>query len=115
MPNTSITLQELNGADEAHFVAVVAPLFEGAPAFVARAGAARPFATLEDLHDALTAAMQRASREEQIALIRAHPDLVGRAALAGTLGADSTHEQAAAGLDRLTPDEIATFSQLNAA
>src|SRR3954453_22605137 len=115
MPDPSITLQGLNNADEERFLAVVAPLFEGAPAFVARAWAARPFATLEDLHDALTAAMQRASREEQITLIRAHPDLVGRAALAGTLGADSTHEQAAAGLDRLTPDEITNFTRLNAA
>jgi 2-oxo-4-hydroxy-4-carboxy-5-ureidoimidazoline decarboxylase len=114
MPPTPITMHNLNHGDEAGFIAAVAPLLEGAPAFVARAWAAHPFAGLEDLHDALTAAMGSASREEQLALIRAHPDLVGRAAVAGTLGADSTREQAAAGLDRLAPDEVAAFTRFNA-
>jgi 2-oxo-4-hydroxy-4-carboxy-5-ureidoimidazoline decarboxylase len=58
--------------------------------------------------------MRAAPVERQVALIRAHPDLVGRAALAGTLTPESAGEQAAAGLDRLTPDEVATFTQLNA-
>jgi OHCU decarboxylase len=58
--------------------------------------------------------MYGVTEDEQVALIRAHPDLVGRAALAGTLSSASTAEQAAAGLDRLTPDEIADFTRLNA-
>jgi OHCU decarboxylase len=59
----------------------------------------------------------RAGAERQVALIRAHPDLVGRAALAGTLTRESTGEQQAAGLDpgRLTPEEIAQFRELNEA
>jgi OHCU decarboxylase len=59
--------------------------------------------------------MYGAGQERQLALIRAHPDLVGRAALAGTLTPESTGEQAAAGLDRLAPEEIAAFNRLNAA
>jgi len=110
-----ITLADLNAADEAHFVALVAPLFEGAPAWVSRAWPQRPFANVEALHDALTGTMMRAGRDEQVALIAAHPDLVGRAALAGTLSADSTQEQAAAGLDRLSAAEVATFGERNAA
>jgi 2-oxo-4-hydroxy-4-carboxy-5-ureidoimidazoline decarboxylase len=55
-----------------------------------------------------------ATRDEQVALIVAHPDLVGRAALAGTLTPDSRREQAAAGLDRLAESEIRTFATLNA-
>jgi OHCU decarboxylase len=57
--------------------------------------------------------MYQAPVEQQMALLRAHPDLVGRAAQAGTLSPASTSEQAAAGLDRLTPEEIATFQRLN--
>ncbi len=57
--------------------------------------------------------MYHAPRERQIALIRDHPDLVGRAALAGTLTPESSSEQASAGLDRLSPEEIATFTRLN--
>jgi len=53
--------------------------------------------------------------DKQLALIRAHPDLVGRAALAGTLTAASNQEQASAGLNQLTPEEIATFQEYNAA
>jgi 2-oxo-4-hydroxy-4-carboxy-5-ureidoimidazoline decarboxylase len=110
-----VSLRDLNTGDEAAFVDAVAPLFEGAPAFVARAWSARPFADREALHDALTSAMLQASPAEQVALIAAHPDLVGRAAREGTLSPDSTREQAAAGLDRLTPEEVATFTTLNAA
>src|SRR5579884_1379611 len=57
--------------------------------------------------------MYQASPDKQVALLRSHPDLVGRAALEGKLSSASTHEQAAAGLDQLSAEEIATFTQLN--
>src|SRR5689334_13551740 len=107
MPKTAVTLSNLNAMDRADFAAALASVFEGAPAFVAQAWDARPFASV--------AALYAAGAEQQVALIAAHPDLVGRAALAGTLSRESTQEQAAAGLDRLTPDEIAAFTRLNAA
>jgi len=62
----------------------------------------------------MCAAVNAAPLDERLALIRAHPDLVGRAALAGTLSAASAGEQAAAGLDRLDPEEAAMFARLNA-
>jgi 2-oxo-4-hydroxy-4-carboxy-5-ureidoimidazoline decarboxylase len=114
MPTPTLTLAELNAMDRDTFTASLAGLFEGPPWIVAEAWDARPFASRRALHDALCRVMESAPEERKVALIRAHPDLVGRAALAGTLTPASTAEQAAAGLDRLCPDEIATFQRLNA-
>ena len=61
----------------------------------------------------MSAAVNAASQDRQLALINAHPDLSGRLAQAKLLTADSTAEQASAGLDRLTADELAKFTQLN--
>lgn len=114
MHNARITVSDLNSMDQAAFVAALADIFEGPPWIVRQAWHDRPFIDREHLHRALCAVMQNAPVEQQIAQICACPDLVGRAALAGTLSPASTSEQAAAGLDRLTPEEIATFQQLNA-
>jgi len=110
-----VTLHEINALDQPAFVARLGTLFEDSPWIAAFAWHARPFASRDALHQALCQVMYDASEERQIALIRAHPDLVGRAALAGALTTESTREQAAAGLDRLSPDDTATFSRLNAA
>src|SRR5258708_26337511 len=72
-----------------------------------------PCANVGALHRALCGIVEAAGEGRQLALIRAHPDLVGRAALAGTLTPASTSEQASAGLNRLTADEIAAFQTLN--
>jgi 2-oxo-4-hydroxy-4-carboxy-5-ureidoimidazoline decarboxylase len=110
-----VTLGELNAADEATFVATLGFIFEDSPWVAAGAWAARPFASIDALHAAMCAAVASAPLERRVALIVAHPDLVGRAALNGTLGAASQAEQAAAGLDRLSPEEIAMFAELNGA
>ena len=91
-------------------------LFEGSPWIAAEAWDSRPWRTREALHAALLEVVARASQERQLALIRAHPDLVGRAALAGTLTRESTAEQRAAGLDPdvLSEEEIAWFQDANA-
>lgn len=107
------TLGELNAADEASFVTVLGFIFEDSPWVAAGAWRARPFASLDALHSAMCAVVARAPFEGRIALIAAHPDLVGRAARDGTLGQASQSEQAAAGLDRLGPEEIAMFAELN--
>ncbi len=73
--------------------------------------ASATFCYLNDLYQTLCTIMYEASVERQVELLRAHPDLVGRAALAGTLSPSSTGEQAAAGLDHLSPEEIATFTR----
>jgi len=73
----------------------------------------RPFTDLDDLHRKLCLTVQKAGKEQRLALICAHPDLVGRAALAGTLTQASSSEQASAGLDKLTPEEISAFQANN--
>lgn len=107
------TLDEINGLGKEAFVQELGGLFEGRPWIVAAAWSQRPFASLEAFHRSLCAIMYEASEGQKAALLSAHPDLVGRAALAGTLSPASTSEQAAAGLDRLTPEEIATFQHYN--
>jgi 2-oxo-4-hydroxy-4-carboxy-5-ureidoimidazoline decarboxylase len=115
MTAQQVTLHEINALDQDDFVKKLSVLFEGPPWIVAQAWHARPFTSLEHLHQALCAVMYNEPVEQQVALLQAHPDLVGRAALAGTLTPTSTSEQAAAGLDRLSPEEIAAFSRLNQA
>jgi OHCU decarboxylase len=90
-------------------------LFESSPWIVRAVWPERPFRDRVDFHDRLKAIIRNAGPERQLALIRAHPDLVGRAALAGTLTKESTGEQRAAGLDpgQLTPEEVAQFADFN--
>ena len=87
-------------------------LFEHSPWVVMRAAARLP---LSDVHSGLMAVVYEASPEDQLSLIRAHPELAGKAAIDRTLTAESAAEQASAGLDRLTPDEYEHFHALNAA
>jgi len=75
----------------------------------------RPFRDATHLHTALCATMRAATPDRQLALIRAHPDLAGRLARQNALTAESTREQAGAGLNRLTDDELAEFQRLNTA
>ena len=108
-------LAELNACDLARFLEVCGPLYEHSPWVAERAFSCRPFATRDALHAALVAAVADATPDEQLALIRAHPDLVGRLAREGRLTAASTAEQAAAGLDALSAEEVAAFERFNRA
>ncbi len=113
MAVTPISVQQINTLDQDTFVATLGFLFEGSPWIAAQAWHARPFSGLEHLHESLCSVMYNAAVEQKVALIRAHPDLAGKAAIAGTLGPESTREQSLGGLDRLTVDELATFTHLN--
>lgn len=107
------SLPQLNSADRAAFVAALGHLFEHSPWVAERTWSQRPFPSREALHAALCATMRAAPREEQLALIRAHPDLAGRLAQQKKLTAESTREQASAGLDQLTDAELAAFTTQN--
>lgn len=109
------TIADLNALDRDGFVAALGDLYEHAPWVAARASEARPFADAAALARALAAVVAAASEAEQLALLRAHPDLAGKAAIRGELTAESRREQAGAGLDRLTPAEHARFTALNRA
>ncbi|HEY2526430.1 MAG TPA: 2-oxo-4-hydroxy-4-carboxy-5-ureidoimidazoline decarboxylase [Xanthobacteraceae bacterium] len=108
-----ITLDELNRLDRDAFVAELSGIYEHALWVAETVRAARPFASLNALHQAMISAVRDAGQERQVALIRGHPDLAVKAPRAGTLTADSKHEQASAGLDRLSDAEFAEFHRLN--
>ena len=109
----SISLGDLNALPAEKFVERLGEVFEHSPWVAEAAEIARPFADVRALHDAMAEALHGAGRDRQTALVHAHPDLAGRLALAGELTQSSTTEQAAAGLDQCTPDELDRFRALN--
>jgi 2-oxo-4-hydroxy-4-carboxy-5-ureidoimidazoline decarboxylase len=106
-----VTIVELNRLDQAGFVHAVGWIFEHSPWVAERAFDARPFASLDALHGAMTEQVERAPFAERLALLKAHPDLGSRARLSTA----SSDEQAGAGLDSLTPSEFEQLHGLNAA
>jgi OHCU decarboxylase len=108
-------LAQLNLLSRDEFVRVVGPVFEHSPWIAEATWAKRPFTDLEQLHQALCKTVAEAGEEKQVKLIQAHPDLVGRAALAGTLTPASNREQASVGLGQLSVEEIALFQKNNQA
>lgn len=112
---TPPTLASLSAAPRDEFVRTLGGIFEHTPWIAERAYAARPFASVDDLHRAMVATLASAPLEAKLALICAHPELAGKEAAAGTMTADSVGEQASAGLDRCTPDELARLRAGNTA
>jgi 2-oxo-4-hydroxy-4-carboxy-5-ureidoimidazoline decarboxylase len=106
-----MTLREVNASDRPRFVEKVGWVFEHSPWVAERAWIEKPFASLDDLHRAMAAAVTAATPEEQLSLLRAHPDLGARASLSTA----SATEQAGAGLDHLTPEEFEHLRRLNSA
>ena len=106
-----MTIAELNSLDCSRFVEAIGWVFEDSPWVAERAWLARPFVSLEALHTAMKAAVEVARHEEQLALLKAHPDL-GTFARISTASAE---EQAGAGLDRLTPEEFERLQLMNSA
>ena len=112
-PPTSIAA--LSRLDRDVFAAVLGGVFEHSPWVAERAYARAPFADLDALHRAMVDAVDAASAAEKLALLRAHPDLAGREAQAGTLTESSTGEQARAGLNALSAAEMRRITSLNQA
>ena len=109
-----LTLDQVNGAAVADFVALLDGTYEHSPWVAEAAAAQRPFATLAALKHALATAVRTAPRAQQLALIRAHPELAGKAMVSQTLTAESTNEQQTSGLTACSPAEFARIQQLNA-
>lgn len=110
-----ITLEQLNTARVAEFVSALAGIFEHSPWIAERTAAARPFTSTVHLLDTMCAVISAASNEEQLRLIRAHPELAGKAAIRNELTAESGREQKGAGLDSCTPEQFAQLHALNEA
>ena len=112
-----LKIDEINRLTGDAFVARFGGVFEHSPWVAEAAWGQRPWRSLGELHAAMCGVVRKAGPDRHLTLIRAHPDLVGRAALAGTLSRSSTAEQAAAGLDpgRLSPSDVDRFAEANAA
>ena len=110
-----MTLTQLNSLSRDEFVRIVGPVFEHSPWIAEVTWHVKPFANVEQLHAALCRTVEQGGEAKQVQLIQAHPDLVGRAALAGTLTPESNREQASAGLGQLTSEEITLFQKNNQA
>ena len=106
-----MTIEELNAHDRGTFVRAVGWVFEHSGWIAERAWSRRPFTSVGDLHDAMTSEVRSASLDEQLGLLRAHPDLGTRAPLSKA----SAAEQSGAGLDGMTETESERFSALNGA
>lgn len=104
-----LKLAEVNALDPELFTIRLRPVFEHSPWVAARTAAARPFASREELHGALWRTVNQAHEDEKVALIRAHPDLVGDAVLTN----ESRAEQKSAGLDHLSAEEMERFTDFN--
>ena len=107
-------LAELSALPRTDFVARLGDIFEHTPWIADRAWPERPFDSIDTLHAAMIAALTSASAAEQLALIRAHPELAGKEAAAGTLTESSTGEQKGAGLDQCSATELQRLRSLNA-
>jgi N-carbamoyl-L-amino-acid hydrolase len=110
----TLTLDELNAAPAPQALAALDGVYEHSPWIAAQALARRPFKSLAQLKRALADAVREAPRERQLALVRAHPELAGKAMVAGTLTAESRGEQSVSGLTHCSPQEFATLQRLNA-
>jgi len=110
-----LTLEQLNAASPAEALALLDGLYEHSPWIAEEALAQRPFRSLAHLKHALAQVVRTAELDAQLALIRAHPELAGKAMVAKSLTAESTNEQSKAGLTECTPEEFERIQQLNAA
>ena len=110
----ALTLEQLHTVSPDEATALLDGLYEHSPWIASAAMAARPFRSLAELKAALVQVVQNASREAQLGLVRAHPELAGKAMVSNTLTAESTNEQQKAGLTQCTPEELAHIQQLNA-
>jgi 2-oxo-4-hydroxy-4-carboxy-5-ureidoimidazoline decarboxylase len=110
---TLLTLDQVNGLDATAFAATFAAVYEHSPWVPEKAAVLRPFASVTALAAGLAGIVAATDEAAKLALLRAHPDLAGRAAVGGDLTASSRLEQSSAGLDSLTADEMTLFTQAN--
>ena len=111
---TKMKSSQLHGMDESQFVEAIGHVFERSPWIARKAYAQRPFDSVVALHKKLIETMRAATPDEKLALIRAHPDLVGKMVSDEALTPESAEEQRAAGLAALSPREVDLFQSYNA-
>jgi len=108
-----MTLDQLNRMPADAFVAALGGVFEHSPWVAVEAARQRPFDSIDALHRAMVHEVETAGDERQLALIKAHPELAGKAAVRGELTPESTREQSGAGLDQCSQQEFDALQRLN--
>lgn len=111
----TVDMAAINAMDQAAFTAKFGGIFENSPWVAEEAWEKRPFASVNDMHAAMVGIAKFATALRQLALLQSHPDLAGKEAQAGAMTASSVTEQASAGLNALSKEEMADISALNAA
>jgi 2-oxo-4-hydroxy-4-carboxy-5-ureidoimidazoline decarboxylase len=111
----AVDMAAINAMDQAAFTAKFGGIFENSPWVAEQAWEKRPFASVDDMHAAMVGIAKFATAPRQLALLQSHPDLAGKEAQAGAMTASSVTEQASAGLNALSKEEMADISGLNAA
>lgn len=114
MSKSEILLNKLSKSSRAEFLAILGGLFEHSSWVAEGAYGAKPFDSLESLHEAMCQVVRESSREDKLRLIRAHPELTGNVAALDELTMASKSEQGGAGLDRCSPQEFQQLNELNA-
>ena len=109
----SIRIEDINQCDPTRFVELLGTIFEHSPWVAELVYPEKPFSSRRELHQVMADAVRRAPAVQRMALLCQHPELAGREADAGTLTDDSKREQAGAGLNQCTPDELLTIKSLN--
>jgi 2-oxo-4-hydroxy-4-carboxy-5-ureidoimidazoline decarboxylase len=114
-PHMRTTMDEINAMSADGFTALLGGVYEHSPWIAAAAAERRPFADAEAMKNVMRGIVDSAPEADQLALIRAHPDLAGKLSRLGQLTPESAREQAAAGLDLMSPDEMARMTAANEA
>ncbi len=110
-----IRIEDINQTDAAQFVELLGSIFEHSPWVAELVYPEKPFSSRGQLHQVMTSAVRRAPEVQRMALLCQHPELAGKEAEADTLTEDSKKEQAGAGLNQCTADELQTIKTLNKA
>lgn len=111
----ALDLEAINAMDQATFVETFGDIFENSPWVAEQGWEARPFDSIDDVHQEMFAVIAAATPEEQVTFLNQHPELAGKEAQAGTMTESSVAEQASAGLNALSAEEMATLAAGNAA
>ncbi|QBE67517.1 2-oxo-4-hydroxy-4-carboxy-5-ureidoimidazoline decarboxylase [Pseudoduganella lutea] len=109
-----LTLEQLNNATQAEFTAMLDGVYEHSPWIAEQTWHARPFSSLAQLKRSLIETLRESPQEARLGLIKAHPELAGKAMVTKSLTAESTNEQSKAGLTDCTPEEFERIQKLNA-
>ncbi len=111
----ALAIDEINHRSDSQFIELLGSVFEHSPWVAELVVPLRPFESRDELHQSMAHAVRQAPAVQRMELLCRHPELAGKEANAGTLTDDSKHEQAAAGLNQCSKQELEKIASLNLA